>query len=200
MLSAHVFCASGMHQLTAYPTHWGVEEKQLFSHFSDKKDRVHTLKWPHFFFGIFPAEQTLQLLCLRVNVYRKNTDKKYNRRCLLNFWDFGSQTNYRAANIRAMLHCCCTNDQPPPWLQIEEASCISSSLMSLLCSPTTISQSVHSDSIVVKNCLKIWTQFKQHFTLQSIPGLAPFYSNPLFTLFYPLTIFTLMVNLLLLVS
>ena len=88
---------------------------------------------------------------------------------------------YWATNIRAMLHCCCTNDQPPPWLQVEEASCGSSSLMSLLCFPTTISSYVHSDSVVVKNCLKIWTQFKQQFTLQSIPGLAPVYSNPLFT-------------------
>ena len=73
-----------------------------------------------------------------------------------------------------MLHCCCTNDQPPPWRQVEKASWGSSSLMSLLCFPMTISPSVHSDSIV----LKYWTQFKQ----QLIPCLAPVYSNPLFTL------------------
>ena len=80
-----------------------------------------------------------------------------------------------------MLHCCYTNDQAPPWLQVEEASCGSSSLISLLCFPTTISSYVHSDSVVVKNGLKFWTQFKQQFTLQSIPGLAPVCSNPLFT-------------------
>ena len=30
---------------------------------------------------IFPPEQTLQLLVLRVKVYRKNTNKKYGRPC-----------------------------------------------------------------------------------------------------------------------
>jgi len=42
---------------------------------------VRTLKWPQFFFAIFPAEQTLQLFVLRVKGNRKNTNKKYGRPC-----------------------------------------------------------------------------------------------------------------------
>ena len=64
---------------------------------SSKKYSIYTLKWPHFFSAIFPAEQILQLLVLRVKVNRKNTNKKYGRPCqvqpiLLSFWDFGSLT------------------------------------------------------------------------------------------------------------
>ena len=55
--------------------------------------------------------------------------------------------------------------------------------MSLLCLPPTSSPAptVHSSSVVVKNCLQIWNQFRWHFGLQVIPVLAPVHSNPLFT-------------------
>lgn len=88
---------------------------------------------------------------------------------------------YWAANIRTLLHWCHTNSQSPPWLQIEEASCSPSSLMSLLCLPLTLSSTAHSSSVVVKNCLRIWNQFRRHFRLQDIPVSAPIHSNPLFT-------------------
>ena len=88
---------------------------------------------------------------------------------------------YWAANIRAILHWCRTNSQSPAWLQIEEASCSPSSLMSLLCLPLTSSPTTHSRSVVVKNCLKIWNQFRRHFRLQVISVFAPIHSNPLFT-------------------
>lgn len=39
---------------------------------------------------------------------------------------------YWAANIRAILYCCCTNNYPLSWLQIEEASCGSFSLVPLV--------------------------------------------------------------------
>lgn len=35
--------------------------------------------------------------------------------------------------------------------------------------------------IIVKNCLKIWTQLKHHLGLQSSSLLSPVLSNPLFT-------------------
>ena len=72
-----------LHLLTAYPTHWGVEGNIFFSYF-----KIHW-NW-HFFSAIFPAEQTLQLLFLTVQVNRNkhntNTNKttrikKYGRRC-----------------------------------------------------------------------------------------------------------------------
>lgn len=88
---------------------------------------------------------------------------------------------YWAANFKTLLHCCHTNSQSPPWLQVEEASCSPSSLMSLLCLPLTSSPTAHSSSVVVKNCLNIWNQFRRHFGLQAIPVLAPVHSNPLFT-------------------
>ena len=88
---------------------------------------------------------------------------------------------YWAANIRTILHWCSTNSQSPSWLQVEGASCTPSSLMSLLCLPPTSSPTTHSSSVVVKNCLKIWNQFRRHFGLQMIPVSATVHSNPLFT-------------------
>ena len=58
-----------------------LREKKAFFIFYDKKYRVHTLRWPQFFFAIFPAEQTLWLLLLRVKVNRENTNEKYDRPC-----------------------------------------------------------------------------------------------------------------------
>lgn len=56
---------------------------------------------------------------------------------------------YWAANVRSILHWCCLNDQPPLWLQIEEASCGSSSLMSLLCLPLTLPSAPYSNNVIV---------------------------------------------------
>jgi len=72
---------------------------------------------------------------------------------------------YCAANVHNILFWCCSSDQPPPWLRIEEASCGSSSLMSLLCLPLSFSPLTFSSNVIVKNCLKIWCQLKRHFTL-----------------------------------
>lgn len=36
MLSTHVFCEYGMYLLTAYPTHWGFDEKKVFRFFRYK--------------------------------------------------------------------------------------------------------------------------------------------------------------------
>ncbi|KAF3858701.1 hypothetical protein F7725_011902 [Dissostichus mawsoni] len=47
--------------------------------------------------------------------------------------------------------------------------------------PLALSFSTYSKNIVVKNCLKIWTQLKRHFGFQGIPLLSPVHSNPLFT-------------------
>lgn len=88
---------------------------------------------------------------------------------------------YWAANIRTILYWCHTSSQPPSWLQVEEASCSPSSLLSLLCLPPTSSPTSHSRSVVVKSCLKIWNQFRRHFGLQITPVSAPVHSNPLFT-------------------
>lgn len=84
-----------------------------------------------------------------------------------------------AANICTILHWHSVNNQPPPWVQIEEASC-SSSLTSLLCLPLSSPPLKYSNNIVVKNCLKLWTQFKRHFGIQSIPLLSPIHSNSMF--------------------
>ena len=64
MLSAHVFCVSGMYLLTAYPIHWGVEGKKRFTHYSVKKYRVHTLKWPLFFWRHFRQSRPSNYLFL----------------------------------------------------------------------------------------------------------------------------------------
>lgn len=87
---------------------------------------------------------------------------------------------YWAANVRNMLIWCCSNDQPPPWLKIEETACGSTSLTSLLCLPLSLSPLTFSSNVIVKNCLKIWRQLRRHFTLQSTPLLYPVHSNPLF--------------------
>ncbi len=87
---------------------------------------------------------------------------------------------YWAANVRNMLFWCSSDDQPPPWLRIEEAACGKSSLMSLLCLPLSLSPLTFSKNVIVKNCLKIWCQFRRHFTVQSTPLLCPVHRNPLF--------------------
>ena len=87
---------------------------------------------------------------------------------------------YWAANIRTILNWCHTNSQSQSWLQIEEASCSPSSLMSLVCLPLTPSPIAHSNSVVVKNCLRIWNQFRRHFGLRLIPVRSPVHCNPLF--------------------
>lgn len=69
---------------------------------------------------------------------------------------------YWATNIRSILRWYHINNQPPLWLQIEVASCGSSSLMFLLCLPLTLSPLSYASNIIVKNCLKIWTQLKRH--------------------------------------
>lgn len=87
---------------------------------------------------------------------------------------------YWAANIRSMLHWCSISNQPPLWLQIEEGPCDSCSLVSLLCLPITSSPVAHSRNIIVKNCLKIWVQFRRHGGLHTPPLRSPVHSNPLF--------------------
>ncbi len=86
---------------------------------------------------------------------------------------------YWAVNIHTLLNWSSTNTQPPPWLQIEEASC-DFSLKSLLGLPLTSSPLKYSTNIVVKNSLKIWTQFKHYFKLQTLSPLSPIHSNPSF--------------------
>ncbi len=75
---------------------------------------------------------------------------------------------------------CSFNDQPPPWLRIEEAACNRSSLTSLLCLPFSFSSLKFSNNVIIKNCLKVWCQFRRHFILQTTPLLYPVHSNPLF--------------------
>lgn len=87
---------------------------------------------------------------------------------------------YWAANIRSMLHWCFISNQPPLWLQIEEHACDSCSLVSLLCLPLVSSPVILSSNIIVKNCLKIWVQFRRHFGLHTTPLRSPVHSNPLF--------------------
>ncbi len=88
---------------------------------------------------------------------------------------------YWAANMRSMLHWNNSNnlDSPPAWLNIENASCKSSSLNALLCFSITLSPLKYSDNIIVKNSLKIWIQFLRNFGLQAM-GSSPIYFNPLF--------------------
>jgi len=69
---------------------------------------------------------------------------------------------------------------PPSCFHIENASCMPSSLAAHLCLPYTISPTKYSNNIVVKNSLKIWTQFLRHFGLHNTPLLSPNHSNPLF--------------------
>ncbi len=78
---------------------------------------------------------------------------------------------YWAANMRSMLHWNNSNnlDSPPAWLNIENASCKSSSLNAFLCFSITLSPLKYSDNIIVKNSLKIWIQFLRNFGLQAIP-------------------------------
>lgn len=87
---------------------------------------------------------------------------------------------YWTANVRNMLFWCSSDDQPPPWLRIEEDACDNCSLTSLLCLPLPLSPLTFSNNVIVKNCLKIWCQFRRHFTLQSTPLLCPVHLNPLF--------------------
>ena len=87
---------------------------------------------------------------------------------------------YWSANIRTILHWCSISNNPPLWLQIEEATCVSGSLMSLLCLPLTSSPAAYSNSFIVKNCLKIWVQFRRQFGLFTTPIMSPVHSNPLF--------------------
>lgn len=87
---------------------------------------------------------------------------------------------YWSANIRNMLFWQLSSAEPPAWLRIEEASCGTPSLTSLLCLPMPFSPSQYSKNIIVKNCLKIWVQLRRHFNLQITPLLCPVHSNPLF--------------------
>uniref|UniRef100_A0A3Q3A000 Reverse transcriptase domain-containing protein n=1 Tax=Kryptolebias marmoratus TaxID=37003 RepID=A0A3Q3A000_KRYMA len=87
---------------------------------------------------------------------------------------------YWSVNIRTMLFWRNTNCETPKWLPIEEASCSSASLLSLLCLPPATSPTTYTNNIIVKNCLRIWAQIMQHFRIQRIPLLSPLNSNPLF--------------------
>lgn len=89
---------------------------------------------------------------------------------------------YWSANIRSILHWfhSCRLDNHPSWLRIESASCNNSSLAALLCLPYTFSLIKYSNNIIVKNSLKIWTQFLRHFGLHNTPLSSPIHSNPLF--------------------
>lgn len=86
---------------------------------------------------------------------------------------------YWSVNVRTMLFWC-SNGNKPNWLSMEEASCDSASLCSLLCLPLKSSPIMYSNNIIVKNCLKIWAQVKQHFVMLRIPLISPFDLNPLF--------------------
>lgn len=93
------------------------------------------------------------------------------------------QIYYWAANIRSTLYWLnsCKLANPPSWLHIESVSCNkSSSLAALLCLPYTMTPIKYSNNIIVKNSLKIWTQFLRHFGFHNISLLSPIHSNPLF--------------------
>ncbi len=111
--------------------------------------------------------------------------KKYLAKTKALGWSCPSQLflfYYWAANMRFMLHWNNSNnlDSPPAWLNIENASCKSSSLNALLCFPITLSPLKYSDNIIVKNILKIWIQFLCNFGLQAMPLSSPIHFNPLF--------------------
>ncbi len=91
---------------------------------------------------------------------------------------------YWAANIHSTLFWFQSHfglsDWVPSWVSIEEGSCSPASPAALLCGPlTAISRCPYGNSIV-RQSLRIWSQFRTHFGLQRLPVVSPINRNPLF--------------------
>lgn len=68
----------------------------------------------------------------------------------------------------------------PIWLNMEATSCSPVSLLALAHAPISISPSAYTKNIIVRTSLRIWTQFRRHFGLQTYSVLAPITANPIF--------------------
>ena len=89
---------------------------------------------------------------------------------------------YWAANIRILQQWIRLENSPsyPAWLALEAASSEPASLTALAHAPLTFSFSPYTKNVIVKSTLRVWTQFKRHFGLQSLSLLAPIVANPAF--------------------
>uniref|UniRef100_A0AAR2K2M4 Reverse transcriptase domain-containing protein n=1 Tax=Pygocentrus nattereri TaxID=42514 RepID=A0AAR2K2M4_PYGNA len=85
------------------------------------------------------------------------------------------QYYYWAANARSMLYWFKSYIDGPEWLSLENLSCQPASLHALLCStfPSPHPVCKYSLNLVVNHSLKIWGQFRRHFSLNDISVHAP---------------------------
>lgn len=66
------------------------------------------------------------------------------------------------------------------WCQLEAASCISTSLRTLVTSSLPLSVLQYTNNPIVINTLKIWVQFRQTFGFKNLLHLSPIHDNHLF--------------------
>lgn len=72
---------------------------------------------------------------------------------------------YWAANVFKLTiwYNTCVQGTGPSWSLMEQQSCPSTSLSSLLCSPLPITFGVYTENPIVKASIQIWSQFRKHF-------------------------------------
>lgn len=89
---------------------------------------------------------------------------------------------YWAANVRILQHWARLENSPSPpaWLVLEASSSSPASLTALAHAPLNFSFSPYSKNAIIKSTLKVWSQFRRHFGLQSFSLLAPIAANPVF--------------------
>lgn len=92
------------------------------------------------------------------------------------------QYYYWAANIRCLLYWrhFHLESTPPVWVTIEAHAGGTTSLPALLGAPLPLASSIPSSSPVVKQSLKIWSQFRKTLGLQAFSLLSPIAANHLF--------------------
>lgn len=89
---------------------------------------------------------------------------------------------YWAANIHKLTiwFNTCANGRGPSWVFIEQNSCPSVSLASLLCAPLPLAVGAHTKNLIVRVSLRIWTQFRKHFGHKRALVSMPLTQNVLF--------------------
>ncbi|KAM7402819.1 hypothetical protein PAMP_018030 [Pampus punctatissimus] len=92
---------------------------------------------------------------------------------------------YWSANSRALHYWMLDEDLPdtPFWLNLERATCNSTSLSALLCCelPLLKPTSYYTHNPVVLHSIKIWNQLRRSFGIRSLCFLAPIAKNHMFT-------------------
>lgn len=86
---------------------------------------------------------------------------------------------YWAANIQKILYWLHSPDTN--WCILEEQTCRQSSLRALIYSSLPLRPSRFTSNPIVLSTLKIWNQFRSHYTFRSASVLGPIHKNHLFT-------------------